>query len=264
MIKVEFTDEWFEVFKEFGLETFEDFFEYSAGRTINRNKKRDVIMMDLGGRSDRKELFMKRFFCPHFKDMLFTLQNFGRPCSQAACEWENTRILLENGIETYHPVCYGEKMVWGLEKKSFFITEKIQGQCLAELISESWLTMSQEEKEQIIVSLAEMIRRIHDSGISLPDMYVWHVFVTKTNGDYSFAIIDLHRMTANLKGRCGNSERIRNLGAFLFSSSPEYFDEQIKEKFLNAYTTVNWKASKPSFYRKIMKRCELLANRRRR
>jgi hypothetical protein len=196
--------------------------------------------------------------------MLFTLRKFGRPCSQASCEWENTRRLLGNGIETYHPVCYGEKMVCGLEKKSFFITEKIQGQCLTDFISENWLTMNQDEKEGIIISLAKMFRRVNDLGISLRDMYIWHVFVTKTNGGHSFAIIDLHRMTTNFKAGCSNSERVRNIGAFLFSLSPKYFDDRIKEEFLNAYTADDWKGNKSFFCKKIINRCEVLVNRRRR
>jgi hypothetical protein len=74
---------------------------------INRNKKRNVSILRLPSQEGQRVYFMKRFFSPHLKDMLFTVRNFGRLCSQAELELRNARILLDNGIETYHPVCWG-------------------------------------------------------------------------------------------------------------------------------------------------------------
>ena len=91
--------------------------------------------MTIGEGARRKELFMKRFYDPHFKDMLFTLGNFGRICSQGQCEWNNANLLLQNGIETYKPICCGWESACGFEKRSFFITEKIDGICLADFVT---------------------------------------------------------------------------------------------------------------------------------
>jgi hypothetical protein len=103
--------------------------------------------------------------------MFFSISNFGRFCSQAACEWKNTNILLKNGIETYRPVCYGEQTRLGVERKSFFVTEEIQDRCLSDFIADNWSKLTGRQKEKIIVSLAKLIRRIHDAGISLPHDY---------------------------------------------------------------------------------------------
>ncbi len=261
MIKVKFANGWEEVFKSSGLKSFEDFFSYSAGKLINENKKRDVVLMTIGEGAQRKEFFMKRFFRPHFKDMLFTLQRFGRPCSQAECEWNNAHALLEKGIDTYRPLCYGSEMNFGLEKKSFFVTEKINGLCLTDFVAKNWSRLDRHQKENILTELAYTIRKVHSAEISLPDLYIWHFFIAESNGQYNFTVIDLHRMRTNTGSR---RRRIRNLGAFDFSLSDKYFDDRLRTTFFNAYMGDNPDGQKEAFLREIKKRSRQLAHRRRR
>ena len=140
--------------------------------------------MELELEGGHKEFFMKRFFNPHLKDIFFTFRNFGRICSQAMCEWKNADILLGNGVVTYKPLCYGEQKILGVERRSFFVTEKLRGQCFTDFLSRRWAGLDRIEREKIITGLAVFVRRIHDAGISLPDLYVWHIFITekKTSG----------------------------------------------------------------------------------
>ena len=266
MIKVEFTKDWAQVFEKAGLESFEDFFEFSAGQTINKNKKREVVAMTLPAADGEKEFFMKRFFKPHFKDMLFTIRNFGSPCSQAACEWKNIDILLGHGIDTYHPVCFGRQMRLGLEKKSFIITKKINGTCLTDFVAANWPDLDQPQKEKIITAMAKFVRKIHNAKISMPDLYLWHIFITKTppSDDVTeddFAVIDLHRMRINVSNR---NARIRDLGALDFSMKDKYFDDSLREVFLNTYMATSDADQRIAFSRKIKNRSRVLANRRRR
>lgn len=234
MERVVFADSWQADFAEFGLELFDDFFDYPNGQQINKTSKRDVSILTLGDGANRKVFFLKRFGAPRFKDMLFTLRNFGKPCSQAACEWENANTLLANGIETYRPICYGEQTRWGLEKKSFFVTEKIKGYCLSDFIARNWPQLAQSQKEKIIVSLAKTIRKIHDAEISLPDLYVWHIFIKERQSpdEWDFAVIDLPRMTHNVTDK---NQQIKNLGRLDHSMIDKYFDEKTRELFIKSY-----------------------------
>lgn len=261
MIKIKFANGWEEVFKNSGLKSFKDFFSYSAGKLINENKKRDVVLMTIGEGERRKELFMKRFYDPHFKDMLFTLGNFGRICSQAQFEWNNANLLLQNGIDTYKPICCGWESVCGLEKRSFFITEKIYGICLADFVTQNWANLNQDQKENIFAGIGTFVLKIHDAKISFADLYIWHIFITESAGQYSFAVIDLHRMKINTTSR---RQQIRNLGAFDFSLSEKYFDDQIRNVFFNAYFAESRPGRKKDFLRKVKNRSKQLANRRRR
>ena len=236
--RIVFADLWQTTLAEFGLKSFDDFFDYSGGQQVSINTKRDVRVLTLGEGPDDKVFFMKRFHRPHYKDMLFTICNFGRLCSQAAVEWKNANLLLENGIETYKPVCYGEQTRWGLERKSFFITEKLQGQCLTDFIAQNWSQLARAEKEKIIVSIAKLIRNVRDAKMSLPDLYVWHLFISQTQaGEYEFAVIDLHRMRHNVTDR---NQQIKNLGRLDHSMVGKYFDEAMRRLLIESYAGDNW------------------------
>jgi hypothetical protein len=266
VIKVEFAKDRAQVFEKAGLESFEDFFEFSAGRTINKNKKREVLAMTLPTAGGQKEFFMKRFFKPHFKDMLFTVRNFGSLCSQAACEWKNIDLLLRHGIDTYHPVCFGQEMCFGLEKKSFIVTEKISGIPLTDFVTANWPSLDQPQKEKIITAMAKFVRKIHYTKISMPDLYLWHIFITKTTPaddvtENDLAIIDLHRMRINVSNR---NARIRDLGALDFSMSEKYFDDGLREVFVNNYMATSDADERIAFSRKVKNRSRVLAGRRRR
>jgi hypothetical protein len=164
--------------------------------------------------------------------MIFSWRNIGRPCSQARYEWENARLLLDSGIETYHPVCFGENITYGIENSSFFITEELQSQCLTDFIGQNWAGFQQQQKEKIVTGLAAFIRKIHDTNICLPDLYVWHIYITEKAGKYEYAVIDLHRMSRNVTNR---RLKIKNLGRMHHSMLDRYFDEELKRLFVKSY-----------------------------
>jgi hypothetical protein len=230
--RIVFADSWSDFFAEFDLKSFEDFFENLEAKTIGVNRKRNVSSFSLGPDSNKKKFFIKRFSNPHFKDMLFSWRNIGSPCSQGRYEWENARLLLESGIETYRPVCFGEKMMYGIENSSFFVTEELHSQCLTDFVRENWAGFRQQQKEKIITGLAAFIRKIHDSNICLPDIYVWQIYITENAGEYEYAVIDLHRMSRNVANR---RLKIKNLGRLHHSMLDSYFDEELKQLLVESY-----------------------------
>ena len=172
---------------------------------------------------------MKRFYQPHFKDMYRTVLVFGQILSQAGVEWANANILLKHGIETYRPVCYGFKRNYGLEKCSFFVTEKLHSQCLTDHIKANWQNMAMRQKHELIIAIAKVVRKIHDLGIDMPDLYMWHFFVSENDGQYEFALIDLHRMK---KKRPSRNAQIRNVASLFYSMVDKYIDEERKKPLL--------------------------------
>ncbi len=261
MATVEFAENAAAMFEQAGLTRFEDFFDFDKGTLINRNRKRDVTFFTLGAGDQKKELFMKRFFNPHIKDILFTIRSFGRLCSQAGCEWYNAGILQHNGIDTYRPLCCGEQMFCGLERRSFLITEKLPGRCLSEYVAQTWSRTGRYGKEAIMAALGRFVRKIHNAAISVPDLYVWHLFLDAHHEGFGFAVIDLHRMSANIKG---DREKIRNLGALEYSMVEDYFDEDLKDVFFDSYFGTDFRGDKAIFRQKIRQRSTQLKARRRR
>jgi hypothetical protein len=223
------------VFAQEGLRTFEAFIGYDRGRVINRNEKRDVTILELGGTEEERVYYMKRFFRPHLKDMLFTLRSFGRLCSQAELEWRNARFLLDNGIETYRPIAWGTETCCGVERRSFFITEKINGRSLIEMLFERWDGFDAAQRHGLVVAMAQFFGRLHRARVNLPDAYLWHLFVLEPivpAGPYTFAMIDLHRMQSNTDP---SRYAARNLAALLYSLPDEWFDAPLRTLFIDTY-----------------------------
>ncbi len=233
MEQIVFADGWEQIFTEAGLCSIDDFFALVGDETVNRNTKRQVDRFTLGDGDEAKTFFIKRFFKPHFKDMIFSRLNFGKVCSQGQVEWKNADLLLNVGVGTYQPVCFGQRMNWVIESRSFFVTRQLQSQCLADFVAEKWLGLERSEKEKIITSLAKVFRRVHDAGISLADLYVWHVFISKgKDGQYQFDIIDLHRMSRNVTNP---KRQLENIGRFDHSMVDKYFDQPDRELLVTAY-----------------------------
>jgi len=241
MERVIFADGWAEKFAGFGLSSFDDFFNYSDGRRINKNKRRDVRMFTLGAEPDSKVFFLKRFHNPYFKDMVFAWRNLGRICSQAAYEWENTNLLFAKGIETYRPACFGETITFGIESRSFLVTEQVRAEELKDFIVQKWLDLSEEDKKGIISQLGSFIRKIHNANISLPDLYIWHLFIKQqAPGQWKFTVIDLHRMVRNTAGK---NEQIRNLARLDHSMVDKYFDQANRKLLIESYASEHQQGS---------------------
>ncbi|UCF17798.1 MAG: hypothetical protein JSW59_10100, partial [Phycisphaerales bacterium] len=89
MQRVVFADSWPRFFAEFNVATFDDFFVLLAADAKGGNSRRDVVRFSLGTDQQKKTFFIKRFFRPYFKDILFARRNIGESCSQGRYEFES-------------------------------------------------------------------------------------------------------------------------------------------------------------------------------
>jgi len=235
--RIVFTNSWSRYFAKFDLGTFDDFFERMATDAKGGNSRRKVSRFSLGTDDQRKTFFIKRFFRPHLKDVIFARRNLGESCSQGRYEFESARLLLDNDIGTYNPVCYGEQRSLGIETKSFVVTEELQSTCLSDFVRERWHTLERPQKEKIVADLGAFVRRIHAANVSLPDLYVYHLYITQVSAErYDFAVIDLHRMSRNVRNK---NRKLRNLGRLHHSMLDEYFDKDLKKLLVNSYAADN-------------------------
>jgi len=237
MERVVFANSWKQVLAENGLKTFRDIYYCRNKKRINSNHRRNVSIIHLKVGGEEKRFYLKRFRHSHLKDLIFIFLNVGRFYSQAAYEWSNLKLLRKNNIGAPSRVCFGEQFRLGLERRAFIITEELKGQCLKDFIVQNYEKLPVPEKEKIIISLANTIKKIHRAGISLPDLYVWHIFISKdknVHGDdeYSFAFLDLNRMKRHVNSE---NERIKNLGRLHYSMIDEYFDDSMRRLLIETY-----------------------------
>lgn len=250
MEKIAFADSYQEIFAGAGFNCLDDFFNYDAGTRVNKNNKREVIAFTLETNDGPKNFFMKRFYKPHYKDILSAKLTFGKFYSQAQVEWENANLLLKNGIGTYKPICWGRTTKLGLECRSFFVTEELTSQCFTDFVKEKWDQLEPSQKQNILSGIAKTIRKAHDAGISLPDLYVWHIFINQSDDGYTFDIIDLHRMSHNVTDK---NKQIENLGRFDHSMTDIYFNENDRKIFFEAYAANNWPGDIEKLIAKVKK-----------
>jgi hypothetical protein len=230
---IEFTNQWQAFFKTHGLCAFEDFFVSFDGTQINKNSKRSVMVRTITDNGQEYTFFLKRFFNPHFKDMLFSLYQWRRPCSQGRLEWNCANYLLQHGVKTYQPACFGQIVTLGIERCSFFLTEKLPGVCLTDFFRQHWHSLDLKAQTKILYDLAAFIRKIHGLRVSLPDLYAYHLFIDRmAESSYSFAVIDLHRMSVRVPTWRMPSCRIENLARLNFSLRSDYVNTQLRESFL--------------------------------
>ncbi len=233
--------------------SFDDFFYYTKGKIINQNSKRNVIVFDLHDNNQKRVFYMKRFFQPHFKDILSAFRHFGTLCSQAEVEWRNAKFLLENGIETYHPVCYGVQSRCGIEQQSFFITEQINSPCLLDYLAESWSSLEEVQRQDLVIRLGKFFQKIHAAGIHLPDSYIWHIYRVNSSdaaGGFELGMIDLHRMRMRMRMR-RNRQAAKDLGSFLFSLPDGFMDQSLRSLFMNTYLDNKRIRNQKAFIKKV-------------
>jgi hypothetical protein len=224
---IAYTGQWQLYFEKLSFRRFEDYFCRFEGEQINKNTKRSVLVRTFNDTPEPHTFFMKRFFDPHYKDIFFAVRNWGCLCSQGQLEWNCANYLMSNGIKTYQPVCYGHIKRFGLERQSFFMTKKLAGQCLMDYVAQSWRSMGEDQQAQLLRELAKFCQKIHSLGVSLPDLYIYHLFIEPDpQGGHEFAVIDLHRMSINIPAWRMLSCRIENLARLNFSLRQEYFTMQ--------------------------------------
>ncbi len=258
---VVFAHSWSDFFAEFGLASFAEFFDYSGGEIVDVNSRRNVVKFSLGRGTQKSIFFMKRFVRPHLKDMLFAWRSFGHWFSQARCEWENARFLLDNDIKTYRPVCYGQEKRLGLEFKSIIVTEQLQFQCLTDFIARNWNSLDAGQKEAVVRGVGHFVRRIHELQVSLPDLHVWHIFLRQRQAgdEYDFAVIDLHRMS---RGVSDTRKRINNLGRLYHSMLDKYFGVGLKRLLIESYAGADWPRDVGALVARVTKQAAALSARR--
>jgi len=175
-----------------GLGSLED-----AGATLlKRTLTRTVHRMAAGGTT----VFVKHHRIVSLKERLKYLV---LP-SRASSEWEASRALRELAIPAARALAFGERRVAGVLTEAVLVSEEVAdatplGRALEEAGS----------KDEILASVAELVRRAHDRNVLHRDLHGGNILLAAGRPFF----IDLHRMT--IGRRVPTRRRIRNIGHLL-------------------------------------------------
>ena len=221
------------VLQRLGLSTLEQVRAFQ-GETIkaHREGRRDILRIQTCDETGAPlVLYLKRTWCAYKKDGLRTLLRHGRVWSVSREEWENSLRLHQAGLKTAPLVAYGEDCGWWHEHFSFLITESVEGEGTLEQFLQECRDPGR--RQLVLDALARDIRRMHQAGLAMPDLFTWHIYLELAGDQPVFYFIDM----ARLDRRAGSSlsGRIRDLAALNVTAPLRLVSTRERFRFLRVY-----------------------------
>lgn len=154
-----------------------------------------------------------------FKNLL----SFRLPVLGAGNEWRALRRLTALGVDTMHPVAFGQRGANPAAQHSFILTEELAPTVSLEDYCRQWhdgvaVPPAPTFKRLLIARVAAMARRMHRGGVNHRDFYICH-FLLHLPVDPrlpKLSLIDLHR--AQVRKAVPRRWRDKDLAALYFSA----------------------------------------------
>jgi tRNA A-37 threonylcarbamoyl transferase component Bud32 len=204
------------------------------GETIKAHGKgrRDILRIQTYDETGAPlVLYLKRTWRAYTKDGLRTLLRHGRVHSISWQEWENSLSLHQAGLKTAPLVAYGEDCGWLRERFSFLITESVEGEgTLEQFLQECH---HPEHRHRVLDALARSIRKMHEAGLAMPDLFTRHIFLDLPGDQPVFYFIDMARLDRRAGGSV--SGRVRDLAALNVTAPLRHVSMRERLRFLRIY-----------------------------
>ncbi|HJX30809.1 MAG TPA: lipopolysaccharide kinase InaA family protein [Thermodesulfobacteriota bacterium] len=140
--------------------------------------------------------------------------------SPAKKTWITMHNLIMRGIPTLVPVAFGERKRWGILRDCFLAFEKIPEATsgaifLKELLEEPLIVKNTFLKEKFIFQLAQLIRRIHQTGVCYRTLKSSDIRVTFDHKNVLLHVVNVDGMT--IKKSVGINDVVKDLSAIRLS-----------------------------------------------
>jgi len=222
---------------ELGLNSIEAIFTFESGTYLSKSNLagyRSRMRFEVG--SPSRGVFLKRYNKP---PVLVQVKNWiadGGRRSCAGCEMEPAVELASAGINVPQVVAYGCQWAALFEHRSFIAVAEIPNaealeRQLPDCIRDRNATGNPSARRDFITSLAEFVRRFHETGYCHRDLYLSHIFHDASG---QFHLIDLAR--AFRPSIMRQRWRIKDIAQLHYSSPAEHFSNTDRLRFYMAYT----------------------------
>lgn len=178
--------------QQLGLTKLKEVQRFSGELVKNHKGRRDILRIHTTDNGRPLILYLKRIWRPYKKDGLWSLVRRGRVHSACRQEWDNSLALAAAGLKTAELVAYGEECGPLWERFSFIITRAAEGSQTLEHFLQT--CTNGPTRRRVIEALAREIRRMHDAGLSTPDLFTRHIFLNPCPDRPTFCLIDMARM----------------------------------------------------------------------
>ena len=185
-----------EALKQMHLDTLDAIFAFEGGTALVKKELthwRSRTEFAIGNPPQR--CFLKRYVGPPMMTQVRNWFAHGRKALTAMYDYLPCRPLEQAGVGTYQTIAYGGRWQGLFEDRSFVILREIPTaqsleKKLPDCLTRSPLESCQAERVTFIHTLADFVRRFHQTGYCHRDLYLCHIFYSADNG---FSLIDLQR-----------------------------------------------------------------------
>lgn len=213
------------------------FFEVQKlnGEVYRALETRRTLRFEIAGKS----YFLKYHYGTTLKEVVKNLVSLRLPVLGADREWHAIHRLSALGVDTMKGVAFGQKGLNPLRRTSFIITEDLSPSISLEDYCAGWLQTPQDvrHKRDIIVRVADMVRKMHRGGVNHRDCYLCHFLLHLPVPEHAAAmkisVIDLHR--AQIRYRVPKRWRDKDLIGLYFSSADIGLTRRDIFRFLRCY-----------------------------
>jgi len=127
------------------------------------------------------------------------------PDLPARREWENAQRLRAAGIPVAEPIAFGCAQ-GGAEPRSLIVFREVRGMSLAAYVfglpAGADRGPAARARHAVARAVGEAVRRLHDAGLSFPDLYAKHVYIEAPDGPAPrIVLIDPQRLRRRTAGR---------------------------------------------------------------
>jgi tRNA A-37 threonylcarbamoyl transferase component Bud32 len=156
---------------------------FSRGRAILspwKNPATDKVMVEI----NNSEYFFKRF---NDQGWRYRLKNIFRR-SRAEKSWRAAWLLNDQNIPTPQPSIFLEERLWGLLHRSYILIPNLEG---GKSLLEFWPLLDREEQKESLFQLAEIIGKMHRTGILHGDLNWRNILLCRDGPNLRFFLVDL-------------------------------------------------------------------------
>jgi UDP-glucose:(heptosyl)LPS alpha-1,3-glucosyltransferase len=222
---------------------------------------------------DKKNYFLKTHTGVGWQEIIKNLFYFRLPVLGAMNEWHGAHHLQRLGIDTLTLAGYGTESGNPARRRSFIITDEILDTQSLEEFCSAWRKRPPRQAHEIrykrwlIQSLAQIARRLHNSGANHRDFYLVHFLLQpgvvngKLHADASrLFVIDLHRMQLRRPGHTPKRWKIKDVAGLHYSSMDLGLTTRDLLRFIRLYSQAPLRETLDRD-RQFWKRVERRANR---
>lgn len=185
-------------------------------------------------------IFVKQHFGIGWGEIAKNLLALRRPVLGAEAEWRALRHLQAAGIGAPRPLGFAARGRNPARRQSVVAMAELCETASLEEVVRKWRRRppAPAGKWALIAAVADLARRMHDSGLNHRDFYLCHILRHEKTGTLS--LLDLHR--AQIRHRVPRRWRIKDLSALLFSAAEAGLTRRDLLRFMAAYRGRPWRA----------------------